>query len=126
LPRADIAGEGLPKRLLDGGALEVLDLPLYRTLPVEALPADVVADLDAGRIDWACFTSSSTARNLVDLLGGTDKLTNVRIASIGEKTTATLRELGLPIDAEAHQPTLDNLVAAVRRSVEASTTIAVG
>ncbi|MEM6560600.1 MAG: uroporphyrinogen-III C-methyltransferase, partial [Planctomycetota bacterium] len=47
LPRADIAGEGLPKRLLDGGALEVLDLPLYRTLPVEALPADVVADLDA-------------------------------------------------------------------------------
>ena len=62
----------------------------------------------------AAFTSSSTVRNLVELLGGDRaSLDGVRIASIGPVTSATARELGLRVDVEAHEHTVPGLVRAL-------------
>jgi uroporphyrinogen III methyltransferase/synthase len=115
LLRADIARPILRERLEQGGAAEVLDLPVYETRRVDALPPDLLDALDAGRVDWITFTSSSTARNLVDLLGPTyrERLKNVRLASIGPITTRTLTDLGLPPTVQAEESNLNGLVDAI-------------
>ena len=64
------------------------------------------------------FTSSSTVRNFVTLLGGRgrrsyEKLEGIQMASIGPITSATLRELGLPMDIEAGEYTIPGLIRAI-------------
>ena len=64
------------------------------------------------------FTSSSTVRNFVALLGGQEcpphMVRGVRMASIGPITSATLREFGLAVDIEARTYTIPGLVEAIR------------
>ena len=62
------------------------------------------------------FTSSSTARNFVALLGSDQPakvLHGISIVSIGPVTSATLRELGLHVDVEAKEYTIPGLVKAL-------------
>lgn len=115
LLRADIARPVVRQRLEAAGAQEVRDVAIYDTRPTTALPAAVVAAMDAERVDWITFTSSSTATNLVALLGPTyrEQLDGVRLASIGPVTTATMRELGLEPDVTASDSTIDGLVTAI-------------
>jgi uroporphyrinogen-III synthase len=67
----------------------------------------------------ATFTSSSMARNFVALVGANAAQAAVNkglsLASIGSITSATLRELGLPIHVEAKKFTIPGLVEALRR-----------
>jgi len=63
------------------------------------------------------FTSSSTARNFVKLLGKQGRLIEgVKLASIGPVTSATLRQLGFQVDIEAKTYTVAGLMRAIRRS----------
>ena len=57
----------------------------------------------AGEVNWITFTSSSTVKNFVSLLGGDyrTKLQHVNLASIGPITSATMREFGLVPTIEA-------------------------
>jgi uroporphyrinogen III methyltransferase/synthase len=116
LLRADIARPVLRQRLEAGNAAAVLDLPVYETRIVDALPPDLLDALEAGRVDWVTFTSSSTAKNLATLLGPDyrEKLRGVHIASIGPITTATLNELGLGPTVQATDFNLEGLVRAIR------------
>ena len=77
-----------------------------------SLPQNLLDALDAKSVHWITFTSSSTAKNFVTLLGCDyrDKLKGVKIASIGPITTATLRELGLEPDAQAETFNVGGLV----------------
>jgi uroporphyrinogen-III synthase len=71
------------------------------------------------------FTSSSTVRNFVNLLAASPfararatqsrqiSLDGVRFASIGPVTSATLRELKLPVDIEAKEFTIPGLIRAI-------------
>jgi uroporphyrinogen-III synthase len=66
------------------------------------------------------FTSSSTVRNFVELMGGrgrllhlTNLLQGIRLASIGPITSATLREFGLPVHVEAEEYTIAGLTRAI-------------
>jgi uroporphyrinogen-III synthase len=68
------------------------------------------------------FTSSSTVRNFVTLLGKTllnrrrqkaSPIDSIRTASIGPITSSTLRELGLRVDIEAAQFTIPGLIKAI-------------
>jgi uroporphyrinogen III methyltransferase / synthase len=115
LLRADIARPVLRERLEQGGAAQVLDLPVYETKIADQLPPSVLEALDAGQVQWVTFTSSSTARNFATLLGPDyrDKLQGVRIASIGPITTQTLTELGLAPTIQADQFNIDGLVGAL-------------
>ena len=54
--------------------------------------------------------SASTVRNFVDLVGPLPD-PPPRVVSIGPVTSATARELGLRVDAEATEHTIDGLVA---------------
>lgn len=116
LLRADIARPVLRERLQQGGAAEVVDLPIYETRVASALPESLLAALDDKTIKWVTFTSSSTARNFVTLLGETyrDKLAGVKLASIGPITTQTMNQLGLEPTVQADQFDIDGLVKAIR------------
>lgn len=114
LLRADIARPDLPRMLREAGATDVIEAVAYRTRPVDALPPAVVESLVADAVDWVAFTSSSTATNLLGLLGhDRSRLGRARVASIGPQTSATCRELRLNVDVEADSPGVAKLVEAV-------------
>jgi uroporphyrinogen III methyltransferase/synthase len=115
LPRAEIARSALPDGLRGHGA-EVTEVAAYRTVPDGADADGVRARLAKGEIDYVTFTASSTVRNFVDL-AGTD-LGGARVVSIGPITSATVRELGLRVHAEATEFTIPGLVAALRELAE--------
>jgi uroporphyrinogen III methyltransferase/synthase len=110
LARAESARDVLPDGLQERGySVEVL--PVYRT--VSAAPdAQALARVRVGDVSAITFTSSSTVRNFVDLVGPF-ACAQPLVASIGPVTSETARDLGLRIDAEAEVHTIPGLVAAV-------------
>ncbi len=119
LVRARVARDVIPRRLRHAGArVEVVEA--YRT----AIPARSRARLRSvlrnqnQRPDFITFTSSSTVRNLVEMLGGNQRarrrLKGIRLASIGPVTSGTLRELGLRADIQAKTYTIQGLVTALK------------
>ncbi len=62
--------------------------------------------------DWVTFASSSAAENTCNL-AGCEALQKVKIASIGPITSATVRNLGLTVAAEARVHTAAGLVEAI-------------
>jgi len=115
LLRARHARELLVSELTALGA-RVTDVAVYETTPTGD-PAEVRLLLASGGVDAVTFTSSSTARNLVAMLGddANRQLPNVVVASIGPITSQTARELGLTVQTEANEPTVSGLVAALER-----------
>ncbi len=115
LLRARNARELLVTELTALGA-QVTDVAVYETTPAGD-PAEVRLLLASGGVDAVTFTSSSTARNLVAILGddANCQLRTVVVASIGPITSQTARELGLTVLTEAPEPTVPGLVAALER-----------
>ncbi len=111
LPRADIAREALAIELSNRGAT-VHEIAAYRTLP-SVIDPNGLAELQRG-VDVITFTSSSTVRNFVTLVGGSS-IHNLQstIACLGPITAQTAREVGLPVDVMARDYTMDGLVAAL-------------
>jgi len=115
LPRAAEAREILPEMLREAGmAVDVV--PAYRTVPGEGDTESLVELLQQGRVDAVTFTSSSTAVNFLDKLGGEAKelLKDTILASIGPVTSQTLRDKGFPPQVEAREYTLHGLTLAIR------------
>ena len=112
LPSADIGRDELEKGLTEMGA-KVNRLAAYRNVPVEGVSGLAKkAFLDG--VDIVTFTSSSTVRNLVEMLDGDrTALESSFIACIGPVTSATARELGLRVDLEATEHTVEGLVDAL-------------
>ncbi len=115
LPRADKARKILPEALTSMGA-QVDEETAYRTV-LGTGKTEVIQDMLAkGTIDIITFTSSSTVRNFLTLLDTADpgKLVgNAKVACIGPITTATARELGLPVHIEASEYTIKGLLQAI-------------
>ncbi len=115
LPRARAARDALPDGLRRLGA--VVDvIPVYDTVPETGDDGGLVAEILAGRIDAVTFTSSSTVRHFVDIVGP-EAATSGRFAAavIGPVTAATARELGLAVAVEAEEYTIPGLVEALVR-----------
>lgn len=112
LPRAAVARAVLPDGLRALGAV-VTEVAAYRTCLASPDTPGFTAQLQAGEIDMITFTSSSTVRNFVQLVGS--GVGGARIASIGPITSATARELGLPVHVEAVEYTAAGLAEAIRR-----------
>jgi uroporphyrinogen III methyltransferase/synthase len=104
--RASEARDALPDGLRERGADAVV-VPVYETV-AEQLDDDQLAAL--GRADYVTFTSSSTVRFLMDALDGRGLPNGARVVSIGPITSATAREHGLEVHAEAERHDIDGLV----------------
>lgn len=133
LPRADIARPALAIALREAGAT-VDEVTVYRTVLAEGVQGsassgdlvfptseDVRQMLAKNQIDVVTFTSSSTVRNLVALLGGVKPLRGALIACIGPITADTAREMGLRVDMVAEEYTIDGLIEVLIRESEALT-----
>jgi len=113
LPRAEEARPELVEGLSRLGAL-VDEIPVYRTAqPSETLSRGKQMIID-GEIDITTFTSSSTVRNLISLLGRDwQSVNNTTVACIGPITAAAATDLGLTVDVVAREHTIPGLVQAI-------------
>ncbi|MSQ12332.1 MAG: uroporphyrinogen-III C-methyltransferase [Dehalococcoidia bacterium] len=112
LPRAAGGREVLPHGLHLLGA-HVEEIPIYEAR-TPSLARERARRLFCDGLDIVTFTSSSTVRNLLDLLDGdTGLLNGVLVASIGPVTSATAREAGLRVDVEAAMHTVPGLARAL-------------
>jgi hydroxymethylbilane synthase len=104
---------------LEQAGVQLDEVAVYYTFPVasnDSRGQEVLQLLHNGQLDIVTFTSSSTVRNFVAWLkncGNDDVLRQARIASIGPITSQTARELGLHVDVEAKEFTIDGLVDAI-------------
>ncbi|MGH9514094.1 MAG: uroporphyrinogen-III synthase [Terriglobales bacterium] len=121
LVRAAVARDVIPRELRKMGAtVDVVEA--YQTMVPDSSRKKLQAVMAEAkrRPQVVTFTSSSTVRNFVELLGGrgrpprtTTLLEGVRLASIGPITSATLREFGLPVHVEAEEYTIAGLTRAI-------------
>jgi uroporphyrinogen-III synthase len=122
LTRAKVARDVIPRELRKLGAkVDVVEayetaVPRNSRVPLRALLKD-----PKRRPHVITFTSSSSARNFVSLLGqdvgylrsGPRSGARIRVASIGPVTSSTLLDLGLPVDIEAEEYTIPGLIRAI-------------
>jgi uroporphyrinogen-III synthase len=123
LVRAKVARDVIPNELRKAGAhVDVVEA--YETVVPESSRRRLRKALanPRRRPHVVTFTSSSTVRNFVDLLGprGAADLAGIRMASIGPVTSSTLRELGLRVDIAAKEFTIPGLVEAIVHGVEST------
>jgi uroporphyrinogen III methyltransferase/synthase len=115
-PRSNIARPDLEDVLQAAGAAVVAPVAYCTTSERPANVAEVLADLDAGRIDGVSFLSPSGAAGLASALpGGTLAALRGRtlVASVGPTTSAALTALGAPPGLEAPSRTAGDLAAAL-------------
>jgi uroporphyrinogen-III synthase len=122
LARARVARDVIPRELRKLGA-QVDVVEAYETVIPKSSRTRLRAMLKDSnhRPHVITFTSSSTVRNFVTLLGKNmchrppkaSALDDIRLASIGPITSSTLRELGLPVDIEAKEYTIPGLIKAL-------------
>jgi len=119
LVRARIARDVIPRELRKvGGRVEVVEayetvVPRWSRRELQLIMKD-----PSRRPHVITFTSSSTVRNFEKLLRGQEcprhtAMSDIKFASIGPVTSATLRDLGLPVDIEAKEYAIPGLIDAV-------------
>jgi uroporphyrinogen-III synthase len=121
LVRAKVARDVIPNELRRAGAfVDVVEA--YETVVPKSSRIRLRAALQdpRKRPNVVTFTSSSTVKNFVRLLGLSAVrrgrpivLQDVTLASIGPVTSSTLRDLGLGEDVEAKEFTIRGLVSAI-------------
>lgn len=116
LPRAQEARDVLPDTLRAHGAT-VDVVAAYETVP-EIEDAAIAQRLASGEIDMVTFTSSSTVKNLVKMLGNITPLQQVKIACIGPVTADTARSFALEPDIVAKEYTIDGLVRSIKEYMQ--------
>jgi uroporphyrinogen-III synthase len=131
LVRAKVARDVIPRELRKAGAL-VDVVEAYETVVPQTSRRRLQALLKNPKKlpHVISFTSSSTVRNFVELLGSREAAekmqavsgrgrplhtTRTSMASIGPVTSATLRKFGLPVDVHAKQFSIPGLVDAIVR-----------
>ena len=119
LVRAKVARDVIPRELRRAGA-HVQVVEAYETVVPQSSRTRLQRALKnpRRRPHVVTFTSSSTVRNFMALLGARQSagLDEVRLAPIGPVTSSTLRELGLRVDIEAKEFTIPGLVDAIVRA----------
>ena len=115
IPSAEDAREALAASLRQHGAT-VENIAVYRTVPVQADLSGLAKDISRGRIDAVTFTSSSTVRSFVELVGRPAATSGRFVAAtIGPITADTARELGIREIIEAEPHTVPGLVESLAR-----------
>ncbi len=118
LARAKVARDVIPCELLKiASTVDVVEG--YETVAPKRSRTSLIAALNdpKKRPDVITFTSSSTARNFLDLIGPevacSGLLDGINFASIGPITTATLQELNFPVQIKAAEYTIPGLIKAI-------------
>lgn len=115
-PRSSIGRETLANGLRDMGA-NVDEIVAYSTQSPANTGEHIRAAYEQG-VDYTTFTSSSTARNMVELLGGSPDLINTsRTVMIGPITADTVKELDINIDLMSPEQSIAGIIEAIKADV---------
>lgn len=112
-PVSALADDALERGLQERG-VTVRRATAYESHP---RPLDEQQLREIREADAITFTSASTARFLAAALGDPATTPGARLVSIGQQTSAAVREQFGRVDTEAATPSLDALVEAVVRSL---------
>ncbi len=119
MPRTDIARSYIPEELKKRGA-EVSDIIAYKTELATDGDNIVLDKLKDGEVDIVTFTSASTVKNFLKIIGA-DNLSafkhNVQFASIGPITNESAEEMNIDISIKAKEYTIPGLVQAIVEKV---------
>lgn len=113
LLRSQLASNELVDLLQHAGA-DVDNAPLYTVAAEKSESNSLTEKINDGAIDWLTFTSPSCVRAFFeqippDLVNSG----NVRVASIGPVTSEQLKNIGVRIDIQAAEHTINGLLAAI-------------
>lgn len=113
-PRAEVAREELPDGLKARGA-DVVLATAYRTVAPEVDPSYVSELFEGGGISAVTFTSTSTVKNFVKIVGGkaVEYLSGICVACIGSVTARTCEEMGIRVSVVPEDYTVGALFDAL-------------
>ncbi|HLJ96990.1 MAG TPA: uroporphyrinogen-III C-methyltransferase [Gemmataceae bacterium] len=115
LARADRGREVLREVL--AGVATVDQLAVYSQVDAPGMDAQILDQLRQGEIDYVTVTSSNIARVFAESLDAACRSRiaagEVQLVSISPVTSAALRQLGLPVAAEASEYTMAGMVEAL-------------
>lgn len=92
-------------------------LPVYKTEETDLAGDPVAGDFRAKGADAILFASPSAAQSFFDQAGALKLAAKAKrplAGSIGASTTATMKQLGLPVDFEATEASLEALLEALK------------
>jgi uroporphyrinogen III methyltransferase/synthase len=113
LLRSKRASGQLADILRKGGAI-VEDKDIYTVRTKKSDSGQLKQQITSGSIDWLTFTSSSAAAAFFGHVSAkTVNSSKAKVASIGPMTTEELKKLGIKIDLEAKEHTIDGLLEAM-------------
>lgn len=122
LPKAEIAREVLADELRKAGA-QVTEVAAYRTVPESGsrdTDPDIYKMLLERQIDIVTFTSASSVRQFVKLIGeeqATDLLAGTMVASIGPVTAEAAQQMGIETKIMPKEYTVPALVQAIVEAI---------
>jgi uroporphyrinogen III methyltransferase / synthase len=129
LPKADIAREVLGEELRKAGA-QVTEVAAYRTVSeagTRDTDPDIYKMLLERQIDIVTFTSASSVRHFVKLIGedqAIDLLAGTLVASIGPVTAEAAQQMGIDTKIMPKEYTVPALVQAIVDAMEQSAPVA--
>jgi uroporphyrinogen III methyltransferase/synthase len=113
LLRSELASDELVEVLRQGGA-QVRDVSLYTAVLQEGKATTLEEQIQQDRIHWLTFASPSAVRGFFQQVRlSVVAASKVRVASIGPVTSRELTLLGVRIDLEATEHTVDGLLDAI-------------
>ncbi|MFD3158652.1 uroporphyrinogen-III C-methyltransferase [Haloimpatiens sp. FM7330] len=117
IPRASEARKYLVNEL--SKICSVTEIKIYNTVKGEGNKEDIINFLDEGKVDYITFTSSSTVKNLVEILGKENllKLNKVKLVSIGPITSNTIKSFGLKVYKEAYKYTINGVIDILKNDI---------
>ena len=117
IPQGNLARSILFERLEK--ICQVEPLIMYDTILNEGSKSLLEEILEKETIDYITFTSSSTVKNLIELLNEEqkEKIKQIKCVSIGEITSKTMKSLGLEVYKEANPFTIEGLIQCLYEQV---------
>jgi len=116
LLRSQLASDELVSWLEKTGA-KVENVPIYRIVTAKGKCDWLIEKITAGAVDWLIFASSSSVRAFFEQIqADTVNSSRAKVASIGPVTSEQLRSLGIRVDVEASEHTIDGLLDAIEQA----------
>ncbi|MBA7716764.1 hypothetical protein ES703_125840 [subsurface metagenome] len=113
LLRSQLASEQLAELLTQAKA-KVDDVSVYTTVTEKSECGWLADKIKKADIDWVTFASPSSVRSFFEQIpSDLVNSSNVKVASIGPATAQQLKNLGITVDVQAAEHTIDGLLAAI-------------
>ena len=112
-PCSEIASRVM-EEVMVSGQVDLDRVDLYTNTVNMTIKDELLEILKKEDIDYITFTSSSTVKYLVEILGDDkDLIRDIKKVSIGSITSQTIRDLGFELDMESDQASIDSMVSAI-------------